>query len=321
MTNDNLKIWDRSPESKNIPDYNISYPNPENLSDDFKQNGYLILAFVLESHYPNCEALLREHGIKNIIRGLDLRIHLRSKILGKQYDEYKAKNNDNNFIINDGDLHLVDHDMFSSAGASLNDDYLLQDLWAAQRVYRNKPDLHYDIGSSIAGFITHLLSFDTNVVLIDIRPLDAFNIKNLTFICSDATDLANIENESIESLSAICSLEHFGLGRYGDPIDPDAHIKAFKNIQRVMKPGSNLYISVPIAKTPRLVFNAHRIYSPDLICNYLDKMELKEFSYTSPKGLVEDIAINEFMNCDDVEIFRYNNVDLYITGLFHFMKK
>ena len=322
LSNEKTTIWDRTLHNEEIIDgYKIECPDLSTISEEFTKNGYILLAFIQEHHYAGCERLLRERGVQNIINGSDFSIYWRSQFVENNINEYSSKNKDSNFVIEHSDLYIFDRDMFASAGTSLNDDYLLQDLWAARKIYKQKPKHHYDIGSSIAGFITKLLSFDTNVTLIDIRPLETYGMKNLSFICADATNLTEIEDESIDSLSALCSIEHFGLGRYGDPIDPDAHIKAFKSIQRVMKPGGNVYISVPIAKEPRLVFNAHRIYSPDLICNYLDQMELVEFSYTSPTGLVEDVSIADFHNnADEIEVYKHNGTDLYVTGLFHFVK-
>jgi ubiquinone/menaquinone biosynthesis C-methylase UbiE len=94
--------------------------------------------------------------------------------------------------------------------------------------------------------------------------LETYNNENITFINSDATNLLQLENNSIESLSALCSLEHFGLGRYGDTIDPLVHLKAFDSIQRVMKPEGNIYI-VPVQSENRLQFNALRYYKPQYI--------------------------------------------------------
>ena len=74
-----------------------------------------------------------------------------------------------------------------------------------------------------------LLSFRKNVILIDIRPLGK-EIDGLEFIKADATNLENIDDNSIESISALSSIEHFGLGRYGDEVDPEACFKCFEAI-------------------------------------------------------------------------------------------
>ena len=126
------------------------------------------------------------------------------------------------------------YDKHANAGSIGN--YFWQDLWAARLLYKNRVTMHYDIGSRVDGFISHLLSFGQEVTLIDVRPLDK-HVEGVHFIHSDATELNEIEDESIESISALCSLEHFGLGRYGDPIDPEACFKVFESINKKVKQG------------------------------------------------------------------------------------
>ena len=103
----------------------------------------------------------------------------------------------------------------------------------------------------------------------------------VTYYQSNATHLDNIPPSSIHSLSALCSVEHFGLGRYGDPIDPQAWENALKSFQRILAPKGNLYISVPVGKVNKVCFNAHRVFTPQTIIETLDLMEIVEFSYIS----------------------------------------
>lgn len=200
-------------------------------------------------------------------------------------------------------------DKFKKAG-SINS-YFWQDLWAARKIYKNNPKTHYDIGSRIDGFISHLLSFRNNVNLIDIRPLDRA-VDGLHFIQSDATNLENILDNSIESLSALCSLEHFGMGRYGDPIDPEACYKCFKAIVRKMKSGGYVYISVPVGNE-HIEFNAHRVFYASTIVKEFVECELLEYSCTKD-GFIEY----------NIELTKYDN-DMSLGGarfgLFYFRKK
>lgn len=183
----------------------------------------------------------------------------------------------------------------------------------ALRVAENRPAQHYDIGSRIDGFISHLLVLKINeIFIIDIRPLTT-NIKGVNFKQADATNLDGIADESIDSLSALCSFEHFGLGRYGDPVDSEACFKAFKAAQRVMKSGGRIYISVPVAVKDYCQFNAARIFRPQTIVNEFNDCILEEFSYIdreSEEVLKEKVAIDCL--CDN---------DRYFTGLFIFKKK
>ena len=121
-----------------------------------------------------------------------------------------------------------------------------------------------------------------------------------------------MKDNSIESISALCSLEHFGLGRYGDPIDPNAHEKAMTSIQRVLRPGGNAYISVPIGKE-HLEFNAHRVFYAQTIKNIFGQCDLVEFSVTDGSSIEENVPIGKYDYEDDNLGGRF--------GLFHFVKK
>lgn len=200
-------------------------------------------------------------------------------------------------------------DKYAEAGEIKN--YFWQDLWAAQLIYKNNPGKHYDIGSRVDGFIAHLLSFRKDVTLIDIRPLEK-TVPGLGFICADATNLEGIEDDSIESLSALCSLEHFGLGRYGDEIDPEACFKAFDAIQRKVMPGGMAYISVPVGRE-HVEFNAHRIFKATTIIDAFSQMELVRFDAADTNELKRDVDIHQYDDRADS--------GCRVFGLFQFRKR
>lgn len=200
-------------------------------------------------------------------------------------------------------------DKVASAG-SVNS-YFWQDLWAAKKIFKNNPKVHYDIGSRVDGFIAHLLSFGMNVNLIDIRPLKE-KVEGLDFTCADATNLDVFEDDSIESLSALCSLEHFGLGRYGDPIDPDACYKCFTAINRKVKSRGNIYIAVPVGKE-HIEFNAHRVFYASTIVESFSDCELVEYSSTRGGEFEEKIDISKY----DSDLSSMGSR----FGLFHFVKR
>lgn len=62
-----------------------------------------------------------------------------------------------------------------------------------------------------------------------------------------------------DDVISISSIEHDGLGRYGDPLDPDGDIKAMAGLRRMVRPGGRLFLAVPIGRD-QVAFNAHRIY-------------------------------------------------------------
>lgn len=64
---------------------------------------------------------------------------------------------------------------------------------------------------------------------------------------------------SFDAAFSISSFEHSGLGRYGDPLNPDGDIEAMSNVKNMIKEKGLLFLAVPIG-LDTLVWNAHRIY-------------------------------------------------------------
>jgi len=58
---------------------------------------------------------------------------------------------------------------------------------------------------------------------------------------------------------AFSSFEHDGLGRYGDPLNPNGDLEAMRTAGKYLKDGGYLWIGVPQGNDC-LVWNAHRIY-------------------------------------------------------------
>lgn len=221
---------------------------------------------------------------------------------------YNELNRRDTFKIDNNILRPMIKDRYESGGNISS--YFWQDLWAAHLIFLNQPVEHYDIGSRLDGFIAHVLSFGITVNMIDIRSLP-MEIPGLHTIVDNATDMNQFEDNSIESLSALCSLEHFGLGRYGDPIDPEACFRCFDAIQRKVKCGGKIYISVPIGKE-RLEFNAHRIFYAETIRDCFNKCRLLEFSCTADGSIEKDIELDKY----DTDII--NRGDRF--GLFYLEK-
>ena len=73
------------------------------------------------------------------------------------------------------------------------------------------------------------------------------------------TDHGKTLGEQFDAAISISAFEHDGLGRYGDPIDPDGDLKALRKMKSTLKKGGLLFLSVPMG-VDKIVFNAHRIY-------------------------------------------------------------
>lgn len=177
--------------------------------------------------------------------------------------------------------------------------YFLQDIVIANKVFINKPIKHIDIGSRLDGFVSHLASF-RKVEVFDIRK-NVINHSNILFNQLDITKpLDNSMYNYSDSVSCLHSIEHFGLGRYGDTIDPIGHIKGFENLLNLTKKNGILYISFPIANKSSTEFNAHRIFEVKEIFNWSKNFELVSFDYIDDNG---KLFLNQNINFHDKNIF------------------
>lgn len=153
--------------------------------------------------------------------------------------------------------------------------YFFQDAWAFELIVRDNPEIHVDVGSHHK-FVA-LLSKVVPVTMVDIRPLPV-TLDSLTFKQGSILDLP-FEEGSLPSVSSICVLEHIGLGRYGDDLDPFGTEKALAELKRVVAPGGHLYVSVPLDVETHTNFNAHRTFSEATILEMFEPFEVIERRY------------------------------------------
>jgi SAM-dependent methyltransferase len=157
--------------------------------------------------------------------------------------------------------------------------YVYHPAWAARIVKEINPGKHIDISSTL--HFCSILSAFIKTEFYDYRPA-MLNLDNLYSGKADLTDL-HFETNSIESLSCMHTIEHVGLGRYGDPLDPEGDVKAINEIKRVVKPGGSILFVTPVGE-PRIMFNAHRIYAPSMIIELFQGYNLKQFSLVNDKS-------------------------------------
>lgn len=80
---------------------------------------------------------------------------------------------------------------------------------------------------------------------------------------------------------SISSIEHDGLGRYGDPLRPDGDILSMKKMKSMVRPDGLLFLSVPVGKDT-LLWNDARIYGKFRLPLLLKEWELLDaFGYST----------------------------------------
>jgi len=166
-------------------------------------------------------------------------------------------------------------DRYGEGGATKSE-YFWQDLLVARLIYKSNPLRHVDIGSRFDGFVAHIASF-RDCEVFDVRPITT-KISGIKFkqadLMSPIKSNKGLVSSYCDSISCLHALEHFGLGRYGDPINPNGYKFGIYNISELLKSGGVFYLSVPVGKE-RVEFNANWVFNPFEIRACAKKANLK----------------------------------------------
>lgn len=183
--------------------------------------------------------------------------------------------------------------------------YFYQSAWAARKISLARPRRHVDVGSQI-DLIAPLSAF-VLVEFVDLRPLEA-RLPGLKCVEGSILKLP-YRTRTVHSLSSLHVVEHIGLGRYGDPVDPEGHVKACKELERVLARGGTLLFSVPVGRN-RVEFNAHRVFAPEDILSLFPELRLVEFSAVDDGGnFCQRMNVSDFSSAE------------YSLGMYHFTRR
>lgn len=81
------------------------------------------------------------------------------------------------------------------------------------------------------------------------------------------------KEEPFDAAISISSFEHDGLGRYGDPINPNGDFQTMEKMKKLVKKDGLLFLAVPVGKDA-IVFNAHRRYGEYRLPYLIDNWEM-----------------------------------------------
>lgn len=164
--------------------------------------------------------------------------------------------------------------------------YIYHTGWAARILADTKPSKHVDIAS--LNFWAVAVSAFIPMEFYELRPMPCKGLSN--FVCKEA-DLTKLpfDDNSVESLSSLHTLEHIGLGRYGDTVDIAGDKKAAAELVRVLAPGGQLLMAVPCG-VPRLIYNTGRVYSYQMVVDMFYPLKVKNFSLWTdyPQEFIND---------------------------------
>jgi hypothetical protein len=186
--------------------------------------------------------------------------------------------------------------------------YFKQDLLVARAIYARGPRRHLDIGSRVDGFVGHLLSF-MEVDMGDIREIQD-SPEGLRFVRLDLAAPSIKLEKKYPSVSCLHALEHFGLGRYGDRIDPNGWKVGLANLVDLLDISGYLVVSVPVGRQ-RIEFNAHRVFDPKYFVSEAELLSLRLRTFTlidDMKVVSKEASLDDAANCE------------YGCGIFEFEK-
>ena len=121
-----------------------------------------------------------------------------------------------------------------------------------------------------------------------------------------------------DSISCLHAIEHFGLGRYGDPIHSQGYECGIANIAQLLTPGGRFYLSTPIGME-RVEFNANRVFDPRTIirCSEANGLKLHRMTVIGTDGGIREVEpgednLLELARCPyNLGIFVFERTDSY----------
>ena len=203
------------------------------------------------------------------------------------------------------------HDRYEEAGATKSE-YFWQDFLVARAIHEARPVKHVDVGSRIDGFAAHVASF-REIEIFDVRRVTMV-IPGMVFRVADLMNPVTIQKGYCDSLSCLHAIEHFGLGRYGDPINPLGYQLGIANMAQLLQPHGTFYLSTPIGRE-RVEFNANWVFDPRSIvrCAESNGLTLQKLIVITSANGYEESAYDE-------ETFARLAARHYQLGLFIFKK-
>ena len=124
--------------------------------------------------------------------------------------------------------------------------------------------------SSISPWVEHVLRSEgaTHVTTVDYN--EPIVCSGIDWIKSKSVSEFSTEVGKYDLLVSFSGIEHSGLGRYGDPINPDGDIEAVAQMQKALAPGGFLLLAIPTSATSSVQGDAHRIYGRDRLVQMLE---------------------------------------------------
>jgi len=134
-----------------------------------------------------------------------------------------------------------------------------------------------DVGSTGSQLPLMLAGLGYEVWTIDVRKYEYDGIiNNLNCIVGDIME-TNFQDSFFDIVLAISTIEHIGLGRYGDLIDSEGDRNSIEEIRRIILNGGVFLMTVPFGRP--FLSRRCRIYNNDSLLALLRNFQIESIEY------------------------------------------
>ena len=136
---------------------------------------------------------------------------------------------------------------------------------------------------------------------------------NLVFVQGDIVS-TSFPDGSFDCVTAVSTIEHIGLGLYGDPIHEDADAKAIREISRILRPGGRLILTTPFAAEFSLAPYAggvERYYDSATLQTLLEGFRVQEQEFFAARSRFDWVSVSE-QQAKDPDLKWHANVGLVL---------
>ena len=165
-------------------------------------------------------------------------------------------------------------------GLALESSRIVEYPWVMRSVPSNGKVL--DVGSTGSQLPLMLLALGNEVWTIDVRKYEYENISERLHTVIGDIRKTDFSPSFFDTVLAVSTIEHIGLGRYGDSIDVEGDRNAIVEIGRIMAPNAVLLLTVPFGK--RAITKNHRVYDATLLSALLKDFGLIQTEYFLRRG-------------------------------------
>ena len=101
-----------------------------------------------------------------------------------------------------------------------------------------------------------MITIDYGKIIVDIRNLKTTQWPDV------ARQFLESNEPPLDGVVTFSSVEHSGLGRYGDPLNPYGDLEAMAQTWCLLKPRGVLFAGIPVGSIDTVFWNAQRVYGP-----------------------------------------------------------